>query len=64
MLVLLLLTLLVRVNVALIGYTFATHRFYDGECWEDVAGLMALVMNSLPSEKLLGTTAEVKRSET
>ncbi|KAI4705026.1 hypothetical protein J4E89_009319 [Alternaria sp. Ai002NY15] len=64
MIMLLLFALMVIVHVAFVGYSVARGRYYGGECWEDVAELIALAMNSAPSEKLYGTSAGVERPET
>ncbi|KAI4614089.1 hypothetical protein J4E80_006779 [Alternaria sp. BMP 0032] len=64
MIVLLLFALMLIVHVAFVGYSVARGRYYGGECWEDVAELIALAMNSAPSEKLYGTSAGVERADT
>ncbi|KAI4640011.1 hypothetical protein J4E93_008810 [Alternaria ventricosa] len=64
MVILLLFALMLIVHVAFIGYSIARGRYYGGECWEDVAELIALAMNSAPSDKLYGTSAGVERPET
>ena len=64
MIVLLLFALMLIVHVAFVGYSVARGRYYGGECWEDVAELIALAMNSAPSEKLYGTSAGVERVDT
>ncbi|KAI4914926.1 hypothetical protein J4E90_004962 [Alternaria incomplexa] len=64
MIVLLVFTLTVLVHGVVLGCAVARQQYYGGECWEDVAELMALAMNSTPSEKLNGTGAGVERSET
>jgi len=64
MAVLLLFTLLVLVHVAVLSYAGFTGRYYGGKCWEDVAGLVALAMNTTPTTRLHGTSAGVDCSET
>ncbi|KAI4674594.1 uncharacterized protein J4E88_008331 [Alternaria novae-zelandiae] len=64
MIVLLVFTLTVLVHGVVLGCAVARRKYYGGECWEDVAELMALAMNSTPSEKLDGTSAGVEQSET
>ncbi|KAI4633847.1 uncharacterized protein J4E87_001013 [Alternaria ethzedia] len=64
MIVLLLFALMLIVHIAFVGYSVARGRYYGGECWEDVAELIALAMNSAPSEKLYGTSAGVERVDT
>jgi hypothetical protein len=62
--VLLIYALVAIVHVALIICALFRKQYYGGGCWEDVAELMALVLNSSPSDKLYGTNAGVERSET
>jgi hypothetical protein len=56
--------LVVLVHVVVVLYAWFRKQYYGGECWENVADLVALAMNSSPTDKLNGTSAGVENSDT
>jgi hypothetical protein len=53
---------LVHMGIVITG--LVTKKYYGGESWEGVAELMALAVDSAPSERLYGTSAGVDSSRT
>lgn len=50
----------VCVHVAYVAFVMIRKEYYGGDCWEYVGELVALAINSSPSEKLLGTSAGIE----
>jgi len=57
---LLLYALIVCVHGTLVLKAFFKRQYYGGGCWEDVTDLVALAVNSAPTDRLYGTSAGVK----